>query len=383
MRAAVFILIKESGAPDYLPSSVLDLVFTGIKTECEAIQFQCRGGPKSSSVIFQEHLIADEVVPSGNLIHAMGEILEKAASKGIQVVSMTNLIRVLFESRGSVLHAITEKCPNPTAKGSFYDPRPTLAEAWFLTINKLLKALINQKHFATEESNPEVSSALDLLLTETLVSIIALFLYPSLGKTQAQRANDCGMSFDGPQTLAMMEFLHLYFSLGTSKLQSASMELLKTIPIDLASVQGLTTDQNAAGVAIIGAALFRGVAGGLPPWAVECIPSVYETFFHALNKDPATFGLVFEMSIKVRLVGNQHFGGVQVSSLLSGRFFETMSDKAKRTFLTQAVQHAKLDSGHGWRQLKALIKQACGGKKKDTDFNQKPGFTKYDAMDRI
>jgi hypothetical protein len=382
LRAAIFTLIKDSGAPD-LPTSAVDLVLSGIKIECDAIVFQCRAGPKSSSLLFQEDLIAEDVVPPGNLIQALGEILENAASNGIPVSSLTNVIRVLFDSRGSVLHTIAEKCPNPTEKGSFCDPRPVVAETWFLTINKLLKALISQRFFELEGRNSDISNALERLLIETLVAIIALLLYPSLGKTQTKRVNDAGMSFDGPQTLAMMEFLHLFFSLGFSPLQAASKELLKTFPIDPATIQCFSTDQNAAGVSIIGAALFRAVAGGLPPWAVECIPSVYASFYQALNKDSATFCLIFKMSINVRLPVDQAFGGVHASSLLSGRFFETMGDKARHKFLTQAVEHAKRDSLSGWRHLKALIKQACGGKKKDTDFKQKPTFTKWDSLDRL
>jgi len=89
------------------------------------------------------------------------------------------------------------------------------------------------------------------------------------------------------------------------------------------------------------------------------------------------------MSINVRLVENQTFGGVQASCLLSGRFFESMSDKARETFVSQAVIYAKSDTASSWRQLKSLIKKECGGKKKDTDFKQKPAFTKWDALDRV
>jgi hypothetical protein len=370
-------LIQTSGSPD-LPTTVVDLVRTGIKMECEAIVLQCNAGPKSSSLIFHDELISEEVVPAGTFLQALGEILDKAASSGAPVTSMTNVIRVLFDSRAAVQQATAADCPNPIEKGSFSDPRPTVAEAWFLTINKLLKTLNG-----TEERNTEISNALKQLLVESCVSIIGLLLYPTLGKTQSQRANDPGMSFDGPQTLAILEFLHLYFSLGLSMLQAAAAELLRTIPIDPASIQRFSTDPDAAGISIIGAALFRAAQGGLPPWAVECIPSVYASLFHALNKDPTTFGLIFEMSIHIRLVGSQQFGGVQASALLGGRYFETLGDRAKHKFVTEAMEFAKMDTATGWRQLKALIKQACGGKKKDTDFNQKPTYTKWEGLDRI
>ena len=69
--------------------------------------------------------------------------------------------------------------------------------------------------------------------------------------------------------------------------------------------------------------------------------------------------------------------------LLSGKFFERMSDAAKTNFLDQARALSEEDTTASWRRLKTLIKQACGGKKKDTDFNQKPALTRWDTLDRI
>jgi hypothetical protein len=44
---------------------------------------------------------------------------------------------------------------------------------------------------------------------------------------------------------------------------------------------------------------------------------------------------------------------------------------------------AKEDSIASWKRLKVIIKQACGGKKKDTDFNQRPALTRWDTLDRL
>jgi hypothetical protein len=121
----------------------------------------------------------------------------------------------------------------------------------------------------------------------------------------------------------------------------------------------------------------------LPPWGVEYIPAVYSSFYHALDKNPSTFDRVFQKSMHVRLAKNHTFGGVQGGRLLSGRFFESMGDKAKHKFVTEAVDLARSDSTAGWKRLKTLIKQACGGKKKDTDFKQKSALTRWDGLDRV
>eukprot|EP00548_Thalassiothrix_antarctica_P013208 CAMPEP_0194171408 /NCGR_PEP_ID=MMETSP0154-20130528/5987_1 /TAXON_ID=1049557 /ORGANISM="Thalassiothrix antarctica, Strain L6-D1" /LENGTH=1365 /DNA_ID=CAMNT_0038883703 /DNA_START=23 /DNA_END=4120 /DNA_ORIENTATION=+ len=381
LRAALFVLMRSSGMPD-LPHTVTDLVKTNIVTECIAVLHQCKMGPRSGSAVFNDEVISDEVVPAGLMLQVLGEILETADTASVPMGSLTNTIRILYDSRSTVLQVVVSDCPCPIEKGSFCDPRPTIAETWFLAMNKLLKPLIAQGFFQSAGRDNDLCKALQQMLVESCVSIIILLLYPSISKTQNKRANDAGMSFDGAQTLAMMEFLHLYFSLGPSMLQLVAIELLGNVPVDLTSVQHLGTDPNLAGISIIGAGLFRAAQGGLPPWAVECIPSVYSSFFTALNRDPATFAQVFNMAIHIRL-GNQNFGGVQASQLLGGKYFQSMGDKSKQTFISQATELATKNNPKGWLRLKALIKKACGGKKKDTDFKQKPAFTRWDALDRI
>jgi hypothetical protein len=72
--------------------------------------------------------------------------------------------------------------------------------------------------------------------------------------------------------------------------------------------------------------------------------------------------------------------GLNPGELLSGRYFEGMSTQAKVMFVNEAKQLAGTGGGANWRRLKGLIKQACGGKKKDTDFNQKPSPTCWDFV---
>merc|ERR1719273_2593684 len=144
-------------------------------------------------------------------------------------------------------------------------------------------------------------------------------------------------------------------------IQAAAKELVASVPVNTGN------DPDAAGIAIIGAALFRGSQGGLPPWAVESVPSVYSALFRALGNNVDGFGLLFQISMNIRLLENQRFGSVQGGSLLSGRFFERMNDRTKQNFINQAKDLAKEDTTASWRRLKVLIKQACGGKKKDTD----------------
>jgi len=222
-----------------------------------------------------------------------------------------------------------------------------------------------------------ISSVSSELLVETFVVTITLLLYTSLGKTQQKRANDPGMSLDGPQGLVMMEFFVLFISLGLSMIQAGARKLVSIVPV----IAGDNADE--AGMAIIGAAFFRGSQGGLPPWAVESVPSIYSSLFGAFNKDINTFGRFLEISMAIRLYDEKCFGGVQSGSLLSGNFFGKMTEKTKLNFIHQAKDIARIDTTASWRRFKTLIKQACGGKKKDTDFKQRPALTTWDTLDRV
>ena len=376
VRASLFTLFKLARSPD-LPDSIVGILTSLITSECEAATVQCSAGPTSSSRIFHEDVISEENIPSGLFIRVLVETLDNALSTKIPMVHMRNVLQVLYTTRQSVIRAMLLECPNPVVKGSFHDPRPIITETWFLCMNTMAAVAASQGVPSGEETiGAEVASVSKQLLVETFVAAISLLFYPSSEKTQQKRANDPGMCLDGPQGLVMMDFFVTFFDLGASMIQAGARELASVIPVNI-------EDPDTAGMAIIGAALFRGSQGGLPPWAVESVPSVYSALFKALNKNVDSFGQLFEISMSIRLLDNRRFGSVEGGSLLSGRFFETMKDKAKIKFIEQSKDHARIDTTASWRRLKTCIKQACGGKKKDTDFNQRPALTAWDTLDRV
>ena len=375
LRAALFTLLRISGKPD-IPASISEILISLITTECESVIVQCSGGPTSCSKIFREDIISEETgLPPGIGIRVLLETLENAFLSFTPVLSMRNCLHVLYTSRQAVLHTLISECSMPVGKGSFHDPRPVIAETWFLCMNRI--AVVTAKRQIDAYEEVEVDTVIKQLLVETFVVVISLLFYSSLEKTQDKRANDPGMSLDGPQGLVMIEYVVSFFNLGSVMIQSAMKELLVAIPV------ATSHDPDADGIAIIGAALFRGSQGGLPPWAVESIPSVYSSLFNVLNKNVNTFGLMFELSMNIRLKENSRFGGIEGGSLLSGKFFKSMNEKARLNFVSQAKELASTDTTASWRRLKSVIKQACGGKKKDTDFKQRPALTSWDSLDRI
>ena len=304
LRAAIFTLFRKSGSPD-IPAAGTEMLISWIGVECHAVMAQCNQGPTSVSKIFNEDIISEETIPPGLNIQVLSETLEPACFAQVSISNLRNLLHVLAKSQETVLQTISSRCPSPTQKGSFHDPRPVIAEVWFLCMNKLSSVLIKQRELGITGVSQDAMGTIHQLLLETFVAAICLLFCCSLEKTQEKRSNDAGMSLDGPQGLVMMEFFEVYFNLGSEMLEAAAKKLVTVVPVD--------TSQNpdAVGMAIIGAALFRTAQGNpMPPWALESVPSIYSSLYNAVGKDTGSFVWVLEISMSVRLTDNHKFGNI-------------------------------------------------------------------------
>lgn len=198
-RAALFTLLRTSGNPD-LPVIGTDMMISLIKTECEAILAQCSLGPTSHSRIFCEDIVSEDAVPAGLFLQILVETLERALALRTPISLLKNAFRALYESRHSVIHVIVAKCPSPIQKGSFEDPRPAIAETWFLSMKQLSSVIESQGGLGVSFAmDAELVALLRKLLVDTCAAAISLLLYSSLGKTQNDRKEDPGLNLDGPQ----------------------------------------------------------------------------------------------------------------------------------------------------------------------------------------
>jgi hypothetical protein len=387
-RASLYVLIKKSGQlTNDISEKAATIVAACVITECEAILQQCMRGPKSTSVIFIDGLVSPESIPAGLMIMALADVVSLSSSTTMQnhsAVPFLNCLRTLTMIKDRVLSTVLSTCQDPQChSGVFIDPRPTVAEAW-------LQAMIAvATYLSMNQSSARIAepSEAEVLLLDTFLTIMTLLFYSSLGKTTSERAKDVGMSLDGPQGLAIMSFFISYFRLPPHMLQWAGDRLRASVPVDLIALENQDVSVNFIGIAIVGAALFRACQGALPPWAIESIPEVYNAIFESgFGGDVDAFGRWMHLSMELRLHTstevNINFGGLSSGQLLSGRCFESLSMQAKLVFINEAKQLAAAGGGANWRRLKGLIKQVCGGKKKDTDFNQKPSPTRWD-FDRV
>ena len=293
-----------SAAPD-IPDRGVDMLRACISAECEAMHRYQR---PSLNPVFNDHLGSSDAVPAGLFVRLVGQSVVGESNE-----IRPNMVRVLAESKGLVIGAITSTFPDPSS-AAVCDPRATLAEAWFQAMIELSMAVVPR-------------SPVESLLVDTGVAAVSLLFYPSMGKTEAERKPSLGLSLDGPHSLMLTGFLARLFALGSGPLEATARRLSGMIPVEHAENSNVSNDGTIQSLSIVGAALFRGAQFSLPPWAVESFPEVYSCLFFALGRDPGLFGTVLRLSMDVRLsrtaVG---FGSVKPCQLLSGPLFEGISD---------------------------------------------------------
>jgi hypothetical protein len=180
------------------------------------------------------------------------------------------------------------------------------------------------------------------------------------------------MSLDGPQTLALISFLTAFLS----QEQALFKHVLKQAVMDLAVETKVLLDAELIPFVILGSLLFRGCSGALPPWAIEAMPELYSLFFDVTGKNPELFARVLRASMET--TATKQLGAVAIGQPLAGPLFAAMNTRTKDEFASEALLVLNRTDGGQWRMLKAMVKRLCGGKKKETDYGQKPPFTKWE-----
>lgn len=342
------------------------------RSELQAIAAQCALGPTSVSPIFAESVISESSIPSGVFVRLLGEIVAQQQEQGY--LSAKNCVAALQALQPLALDVLLTQCPEPK-NSSFEDPRPTFCEAWYLSLNDLIASLGSANHVAYLSDVPTHA-----LLSDTCCTALLLLLYAPLQRNpKAATPNSVGMSLDGPQTRAMLLFLESYFLLGPEMLRGVVLALRHRLDVDVASLPVPHEDTTSQGLSILGACLFRAASGGLPPWAIEVIPSLYAALFTACGSDPDVFCQMLRLSMDVRLCKtSKGFGAVASGDLLGGHYFASAKQAARCTFINKSREACRVNNTNGWRQFKVLLKQACGGKKKSS-LSLKPSFTIWDV----
>ena len=334
--------------------------------ECDSILHQIRSSDQSQSPIFNDMCVGDDVVPAGAFIIVISEILTstsktfKSGKISIDQVHsvLSECISALIQSKNSVFGVICAEYSEPS-HNTYTDPRPSLTEAWFLTINSLM--LLFHK---TDDILLNHKSDVQQLISETLAACVQIILMKRLEKeapTPGKSVTPLGMSLDGPQSLALVEFIELALGTGQDIFTSLA-NLFRESKLHYACIgSDVTLSETLVGGAILAATLFRGCSGALPPWAIESVPHVYASLCDACgNVD--TFCLVLKAGARLRLqpTPDAVMGCVHPNKKLAGYFFDQLNDKGETAFLEKAHEVSSRKDNGKWRYFKVLLKAVCG-----------------------
>ncbi|KAL7545932.1 hypothetical protein ACHAWF_009281 [Thalassiosira exigua] len=333
-----------------------------IKAECESAEFQCNQGPESGSNIFNDNIVGEHKVHAGLFITLIRDCLDRIAKgKGPieqYIDEVQRCILVLKDTSSAVTSLLLHQSPEAQ---SHVDPRPTIAESWFLALVSLAGIF---------RSNNEVAAHVDVvaLFGESLSMATTLIFLKDLGSKRAPApVIQKGLSLDGPHTLAMVSYISESLLLGPSISVVAGKKILSALQIND------TLKGDVSGQIIITSSLLRAVSGALPPWAVEETPELFRSMHLALGGDYNNFVQILSASAEVKC--SAPFGGIRAGELLAGRYLD-VSSRHIESFLLQAQEVCMKGD---WKKLKVILKSTCGGKKKDSSFNLKPQLTSWDC----
>lgn len=320
-------------------------------------------------------LLGDNVIPFGAFVNVLGEFLSSSGkeiklekrSQSDTVVPYTYVVAVLHGSFPFISQVVSWKQAEERK-----DPRPFIFEAWCICMRNLSALRTFELSAYSRELTEE-------LFTQSICLGMHLILCSPLSKKKSSFHQRGGMSLDGPHILALLEFME--GTLDSKILANVGMTFAPRIKLSFGLNIGMPTETECVGGALILASIFRMISGALPPYVVENVPGLFSSMFVACQSNTAAFCRVFQLALEATVVGGE-YSGISSNERIGGPFMENLTESSKSQLISQANAAASRNDVEGWRRMKVLVKQVCGGKKKATGFNLKPSFSTWDC-DRL
>lgn len=313
LRGAVVCLLRTC-CKHSMTNCIADVLSVLLNAEIETAKQQSESHSSGSS-IFNDQIIGEDNLHAGAYLIVVQESLSRVASDSSDIDTRLFEFRMCMKVLKTSVTNLTNLllCGSPEAS-SYTDPRPTLAEAWFVTMTSVVS--IYKTELSTRFSSDDgIEDLIGLGLGNISVGLI---LMKHLGtKTRPLPLAQAGMSLDGPQTLSMLEFMR--DAIDPNVLASASRHFAAHFKIEH------MPQSKEIGGSIVAAGLLRAASGAFPPWAVELTPAIFRSLFIALGSNIDVFIHIIECSFKLEVSGE----------VLAGRYFESVSSVHINSFLSK------------------------------------------------
>ena len=325
-----------------------------VNAECKAVIDHCEHNRNEPHSIFHELVISEDMSPGGTFIINVRDIVENLRStfkdsaneRSDVISSASSCLSVLSGCKDSVFAAVGSRTTIDLTE--WEDPRTTTLEAWLLAINELMKL---------NTEIPIEDQLLQRLGCETLALSIQILMHKHGDKEKQLPGQGFVLSLDGPQTLAMVEFLELIFQFGHSVFPSVAKLLPYT---HFEAVNREMSNVGLIGGGIITAAIYRCASGSVPPWAIEYVPNILKALSNACGHQVEPFLAILFAGADLKLKQGCTFGCIQSGRHLSGHYYDTMKPRAKEDFIRKANDICACVDNTKWRKLKVMIKAVCG-----------------------
>lgn len=288
-----------------------------VNSETEAAINQCNQSPLSVSSIFNDSVVGEEVLSAGVYMVVIRECLIRIATDSdTDLQTRLSEFRMCLSVLASSSTAVTALLLNNSSEAkSHRDPRDCIAESWFQSMSALV-SVCKTELFAHFTSGSSVG--IEDLIGASLNVCVSLVLMKDLGNKHSPPPTiQRGMSLDGPQTLAMTEFM--VDALSPSTLAATARSFAAHFKLESSA-----HNEN-LGASIISAGLLRAASGALPPWAVELTPAIFKSLYVALGSNSDVFIEIVSVSTKLESSGE----------VLAGRYFGTVSSSHIKSFLSK------------------------------------------------
>ncbi len=360
MRGALLALLRSCANPNFTELAVHAMKALNC-AECDSvIAHSALKEQHHSSAIFHSLVVSDEVIPAGAFLIAIRDVIDKIITGTEQwnndqiILVIASCTSALWECHQYIFSALKSCC----AKTNWEDPRPTIAEAWFFSMNSLIIAY--KKYILPD------SEQFQHLVAQSMALCIHLIMSTRVDKEYPVTDRTDGfMSVDGPQSLALVEFIEQVLTakgIGAPIFTLTGTIFQDEMKVDQESLGGRQFDTSLIGGALISATIFRGCSGGLPPWAIENIPGLLRSMHEACggNDDSFCYALQAGGDMRLRVEPGAAFLDIAPGKKPAGWFFDHMKPKARDEFLQKVREICHKKDNNQWRLLKVLLKANCG-----------------------
>ena len=360
IRSALAQLSLSSAAPSDFSDVLATLMVAWIKAEC--VEVQAGSHPSERGALIaggdcQEkdwRSDGDEMPMCGETFIAIAAVIEDRAS----LVGVENACQILHQCCHDVMRVIV---PDAGWRHSSFriDSRAHLVEA-FMDATRVMA----MRRAQTDSALPVSGLVDDILSTTTCAAIFTMLQRTNPNGTGKKVTGGVDTTLtDSSHTLAILAFLDKSLSLN-NLVRKACTELIQGDALRIPWVEHRTAEF--VGLVVVVAGHLRAASSTFPPWALE---GVALTLHQILSTQGAEPTFLLQQAMTIRLLQDSPALGLRASELLCGAFFEKADVSTNVSVLADSVGDHK--------KFKGVLKQVCGGKKKDSGFRQKPSSPRW------